>query len=122
MMILALATQQDLPICVSIDGSLKDGFATVSVCIVTPDIRIIDIDNEWQSRPAKVLLIRSWRLPQQWGTGSTCINMAETMGFIIGEYTIPADVPVMYITDSNNARTLQCNLKNINDLTHHKVI
>jgi hypothetical protein len=29
--------------------------------------------------------------------------MAETLGFIIGEYTIPVDMPIIYITDSNNA-------------------
>jgi len=37
--------------------------------------------------------------------------MAEAMGFIIGEYTIPANLPVIYITDSNNARSLQKGLK-----------
>jgi hypothetical protein len=104
--IITYATRHDLPICVSIDGSLKEGCAIVSMCIVAPDIRPMDNNIEWQSRPAIALLIRSWRLPKQWSTGSTCINMAETVGFIIGEYTVPPDIPILYITDSNNARTL----------------
>jgi hypothetical protein len=47
--------------------------------------------------------------------------MAETMGFIIGEYTVPETLPIIYVTDSNNARTLQRNLKNGKDFTHHKM-
>jgi hypothetical protein len=97
--------QHDLPMFVSIDGGLKDGIATVCVTILAPDIHDTDEDMEWQSRSAKALLIRSWQLPKQWGTSSTCINMAESLGFIIGEYTIPGNFPVIYITDSNNART-----------------
>jgi hypothetical protein len=120
--IITYATRHDLPICVSIDGSLKEGCAIVSMCIVAPDIRHMDNSSEWQSRPAIALLIRSWRLPKQWGTGSTCINMAETVGFIIGEYTVPPDIPILYITDSNNARTLQRNLKYKDDITHRKMI
>jgi hypothetical protein len=42
--------------------------------------------------------------------------MAETIGFILGEYTIPSDLPILYITDSNNARTLQWRVKNRDDL------
>jgi hypothetical protein len=76
---------------------------------------------EWQHRTCKVLLIRSWKLPQHWGTDLTCINMAETMGFIIGEYTVPETLPIIYVTDSNNARTLQRNLKNGKDFTHRKM-
>jgi hypothetical protein len=44
------------------------------------------------------------------------------MGFIIGEYTIPSDTPIIYITDSNNARTLQWNIKNSHKFTHRKMI
>jgi len=33
--------------------------------------------------------------------------MAETLGFIIGENTIPAELPVIYVTDSNNARSIK---------------
>jgi len=47
--------------------------------------------------------------------------MAETMGFIIGEYTVPETLPIIYVTDSNNARTLQRNLKNGKDFTHRKM-
>jgi hypothetical protein len=43
--ILNLATQYDLPIIVSIDESLDNGNATVSVCIVIPDMR--QVDNVW---------------------------------------------------------------------------
>jgi hypothetical protein len=120
--IIKYATRHDLPICVSIDGSLNEGCALVSMCIVAPDIRPMDNNQEWQSRPAKTLLIRSWRLPRHWGTGSTCINMAETVGFIIREYTVPPDIPILYITDSNNARTLQRNLRYKDEITHRKMI
>jgi len=121
--IIAFATQHELPIFVSIDGSLTpDGAATVSVNLIAPDIQPMDIDTEWQHRLAKILLSRSWRLPNQWGTGKTCINMAEAFGFIIGEYTIPSELPVIYITDSNNARTLQRNLKNKQHFTHRQLI
>jgi len=122
-MILEYATQHDLPIFISIDGSVSnDGTPTVSLSILAPDIRQYDTSQEWENRLAKVLLIRSWKLPRQWGTGSSCINMAESFGFILGEYTIPADQPVIYITDSNNARTLQRNLKNSSSFTHRKLV
>jgi hypothetical protein len=120
--ILNYATQHELPIFVSIDGSLKNESATVSVSIVAPDIQLTDTMNEWQNRPAKVLLIRSWKLPTKWGMSKTCINMAETLGFIIVEYTIPLDMPIIYITDSNNARTLQQNIRFKDKLTHCKMI
>jgi len=101
--ILDCVTMHDLPIFIGIDGgSLKDDCATVSICIVAPNILLTDYDNEWHSRPAKTLLIRTWKLLKQWGTSQTCINMAETLGFIIGEYSIPSDLPIIYITDSNN--------------------
>jgi len=100
----------DLTILISIDGGLKNGIATVCVTILAPDIQDTDTDDEWHHRPAIALLIRSWQLPSQWGRSPTCINMAESLGFIIGEYTIPSDLPVIYITDSNNARTLQRNI------------
>jgi hypothetical protein len=116
--ILEYATAHELPIFVSIDGSLEDNSATVSVSIVAPDIKTLDIDMEWQSRPAKVLLIRAWKLPNRWGTSSTCINMTEVLGFIIGESTIPPNLPIIYITDSNNARVLQRNIFHKNNLTH----
>ncbi len=48
--------------------------------------------------------------------------MAETLGFILGEYTIPPDLPAIYIMDSNNARKLQRNIKNLNDFTHQKQV
>ena len=56
------ATQHDLPVFVSIDGSLdENGIATVSVSIVAPDIEDTDPKDSlaWQDRLAKVLLIRS---------------------------------------------------------------
>jgi len=77
---------------------------------------------EWQHRSAKILLIRSWRLSKRWGTGSSCINMAEAIGFLLGEYTIPSTVPILYVTDSNNARTLQRNVKNLDNFTHRRKI
>jgi len=104
------AMQHDLPVFVSIDGSIDDStVATTSISIVAPDIRDTDEKDSiaWQNRLAKVLLIRSWRLPKYWGTVKASINMAESLGFIIGEYIIPPDLPIIYITDSNNARTLQ---------------
>jgi len=115
------ATLHDLPICLSIDGSLgEDEVATTTVSIVAPDIRETDaIDGgEWQDRIAKVLLIRSCRLPMKWGTSNTSINMAESIGFLLGEYMIPSDYPIIYVTDSNNARSLQCNLTNMHNYTH----
>jgi hypothetical protein len=48
--------------------------------------------------------------------------MAEALGFIIGEYTIPPDFPVIYITDSNNARTLQRNVKIKENFTHRQLV
>jgi hypothetical protein len=51
--ILDLATQYDLSIIVSIDGSLDNGNAMVSVCIVVPDTRQDDNDVEWQHRTCK---------------------------------------------------------------------
>jgi len=46
--------------------------------------------------------------------------MAESIGFILGEYTIPAHLPIIYITDSNNARTLQRRVRHINNYTHRQ--
>jgi hypothetical protein len=107
--ILERAMQHDLPIFVSIDGSLDEyGIATTSISIAAPDI--YDHDEvgslNWQHRIAKILLICSWRLPKHWGASQACINMAESIDFILGEYTIPSDLPIIYITDSNNARVL----------------
>jgi hypothetical protein len=48
--------------------------------------------------------------------------MAESMGFLLGEYTIPPGLPIIYITDSNNARTLQRNIKNSANFTHQQMI
>ena len=48
--------------------------------------------------------------------------MAEAIGFILGDYTIPADLPVIYITDSNNARTLQRKIKCGDTLTHRQKV
>jgi hypothetical protein len=98
--ILERAMQHDLPIFISIDGSLdKNGVATTSISIVVPDINDQDEVGSlnWQHRIAKVLLIRSWRLPKQWGTSQDFINMSETIGFILCEYTIPSDLPIIYI-------------------------
>jgi len=95
--ILELATEHELPIfIVSIDGSLVGISATVSISIIALDIRDFDTEETWQTRPAKVLFIRSWKLPECWGTGKTCIYMAEAIGFIIGEYTIPPNMPIIY--------------------------
>jgi hypothetical protein len=47
--------------------------------------------------------------------------MAKALGFIIGKYTIPVDQPIIYITDSNNARTLQQNISNGDKFTHQKM-
>jgi hypothetical protein len=103
--ILEHALQHDLPIFVSIDGSLdENGVATTSISsisIVAPDID--DQDDvgslNWQHRIVKVLLIHSLRLPKPWGTSQACINMAESIGFILGEYTIPSDLPILHIAD-----------------------
>jgi hypothetical protein len=54
--------------------------------------------------------------------GNVDINMAEAIGFIIGEYTIPADLPIIYINDSNKARSLQKRMKNVGDFTHRKMV
>jgi hypothetical protein len=48
--------------------------------------------------------------------------MAESIGFILGEYTIPAEIPVIYITDSNNAKTLQRNIASLKNFTHRKQV
>jgi hypothetical protein len=62
------ATQHDLPIFISIDGSLDEqSGASTTITIVAPDVR--DYDNrdgtKWQDREAKILLIRSWCLPKK---------------------------------------------------------
>ncbi len=54
--------------------------------------------------------------------GNAYINMAETLRFIIREYTTPSDLPIIYITDSKNARRLQRKLKKSDELTHRKKI
>jgi hypothetical protein len=116
-----LALAHDLPIFVSIDGSLDEtGIATFSMTILAPDIKDTDTVNSlnWLDKIAKVLFIRSWRLPRQWGTSSACINMAKSLGFIIGEYIIAENLPIVYITDSYNARTLQKQVRHLNDFTH----
>lgn len=69
--IIDFAMQRDLLIFVSIDGSLSNDSATCSIIIVAPDIESKDNNAEWQHRPAKILLIRSWKLPKHWGTGLT---------------------------------------------------
>jgi len=123
--IIDLAMQHNMPIFVSIDGSYdEEEIACNTICIVAPDIRDSDAlhSNEWQNRMAKVLLIHSWRLPEQWGTGKSSINMAEAVGLILGEYTIPSQLPIIYITDSNNARTLQRNIKHLEEFTHRKKV
>jgi len=105
--VMELITQLNLPAFISIDASLEGTSATTSVNIIIPDVQPEDVEKEWQHRPARTILTRIWKLPSQWGTGTTCINMAEALGFIIGDYTIPHNMPVIYITDSDNARTLQ---------------
>jgi hypothetical protein len=47
--------------------------------------------------------------------------MAETLGFIIGEYTIPAELPVIYVTDSNNARSIKKS-RNSDTFMHQKIV
>jgi len=48
--------------------------------------------------------------------------MAEATGLILGEYTIPSEYPIIYITDSNNARTLQKSIKTLENFTHRKKV
>jgi len=79
--ILNYATQHELPIFVSIDGSLNNESATVCVSIIAPDIQPTDTMNKWQNRAAKV-----------------------------------------FLTDSNNACTLQQNARFKNKFTHRKMI
>jgi hypothetical protein len=117
------AMAHDLPIFVAIDGSLDETeVAAVSIAIIASDNKDSDPIGSlnWLSRLAKVLLIRSWHLPKKWGTNSACINMAESIGFILGEYTIPAQLPIIYITDTNNARTLQRGARQMDDYTHRQ--
>jgi hypothetical protein len=104
--ILEYDTQHDLPVTISIDGSHEmDGVTTATISIVALDIRDIDspTSTEWQNRIARVLFIRSWQLPKYWGTGHSSMNMAEAIGFLLGEYTISSTIPIIYVTDSNNA-------------------
>ncbi len=90
------ALQHDLHIFVSLDGRLHDdGIATVIISIVAPDIQESDMALEWKDRIAEVLLVCSWHLPSVWGTSKVCINMAESIGYILGDYTIPAYIPVV---------------------------
>jgi hypothetical protein len=122
--ILSYATQHNLPLTISIDGSFnsEEGIATTTICITAPDIRETDPPDSdiWQYRCAKVLLIRSWRLPKKWGTGKATINLAESIGFILGAYTAPLGLPILHVTDSANARTLQRNVRHMNDFTLRK--
>lgn len=75
---------------------------------------------EWKEKLAKSLLICSWHLPWSiWGASQVCINMVESIGFILGDYSIPAHILVIYITDCNNACTLQSNLTSFEQYTHH---
>jgi len=123
--ILRLATRHKSPVTISIDRSVnRKGSATTTICILAPDIREYDhpLSMAWQDRCAKILLIRSWRLPQQWGRKKVDINMAESLGFVLGAHTIPPGIPIMYVTDSNNARTLQRNLSNPHLFTHRKMV
>jgi hypothetical protein len=48
--------------------------------------------------------------------------MAEVLGLILGEYMIPSEMPVIFITDSENARTLQRNIRNKSQHTHRAYI
>jgi hypothetical protein len=48
--------------------------------------------------------------------------MAEAIGFIMGEYMIPTDLPLLFITDSNNAHTLRRNISNKDQFTHRAFI
>jgi len=119
------ATKHEHPMVISIDGSISpDGIATTTISILAPDIQAHDppSSTQWQHRCAKVLLIRSWQHPRRWGTTQTNINHAEAIGFILGAYTTLNNVPVLYVTDSNNARTLQRNIKFLDNHTHRKQI
>jgi len=120
--VMELIMQLNLPAFISIDASLEGTSDTTSVNIVIPDVQPEDVEKEWQHCPAKTILTRIWKLPSQWGTGTTCINMAEALGFIIGDYTIPHNMPVIYITDSDNARTLQRNISRKSQFTHRHLI
>jgi hypothetical protein len=120
--ILQHVAQLEIPIFLSIDASLDKGEAVSSISIVVPDTRENDTGLEWHDRPAKSLFTRAWRVPKYWGTTEVCISMAETFGFIIGEYSIPTDMPIIHITDSNNARTLQRNIKQGEQYTHRYMI
>jgi len=83
--IIDIITQLNVPAFVSIDASLQGASATTSINIIVPDVHRMDINLEWQDQPAKEILTRVWKLPSHWGTGQTCINMAEAIGFILGE-------------------------------------
>jgi hypothetical protein len=120
--ILQHVAQLEIPIFLSIDASLDKAEAVSSISIVVPDTRENDTGLEWHDRLAKSLFTHAWRVPKYWGTTEVCINMAETFGFIIGEYSIPTDMPIIYITDSNNARILQRNIKQGEQYTHWYMI
>jgi hypothetical protein len=49
-------------------------------------------------------------------------RISESLGFILGAYTVPPNIPVLYVTDSNNARTLQRNVTNLQLFTHRKIV
>ncbi len=44
--------------------------------------------------------------------------MAESLGILLSEYSLPIASPAMYITDSQNARSLHYNLNKGQDLTN----
>jgi hypothetical protein len=120
--IIARAQAHGLPVLVSIDGSYNKQQATTAITIIAPDIRPDDIAQEWEDRVGIVLLVRSILLPIQWGTNEVSINIAEAYGFLLAEYTIPINCPVIYITDSQNARGMHYNIIHRDSLTHRQRI
>jgi hypothetical protein len=64
--ILEYIAQLELPVFLSIDATLENGSAISNVSITVPDIRQTDEDQEWQHRPARIILSRAWKLPKQW--------------------------------------------------------
>jgi len=119
--ILQEISQSQLPLFIGVDGGFDNGLATVSVVIAKPDTRATDQANEWEDRLAKPLLIRFMQLPAFLGASPITINMAETLGLIIADYSIPHKHPTIIITDSQNARTLQRNLFFQDNFTHRQL-
>ena len=120
--IIHLAERHGLPLAIAIDGSYSNQRATTNISIISPDIHEEDTGNEWQDRLGIILLSRSIILPERWGYNESTINMAESLGILMSEYSLPSATPAMYITDSQNARSLHYNLNKGQDLTNCSLI